>query len=133
MKATISLEYFGKTEDQRLRLLTGVMSGALGRGVGEAVVGKIPSRRPWVAEITGTDPKYGLRRKFLDYNTSHKHTNGSGSRGANLWFILESGRYYEVKEQISWQRSERYFFRVTGSGSIIRASKEEVMEWAKGR
>lgn len=133
MKATIGLEYFGKTEDERLRFLTGVMSGALGRGVGEAVVGKIPSRRPWIAEITGTDPKYGLRRVFLDANTSYKDSNGRGSRGTKLWFVLESGRYYEVREQTSWRNSERYFCRVSAAGDILRATREEVMEWAKSR
>ena len=133
MKATIRLEYFGKTDDERLRFLTGVMSGALGRGVGEAVVGKIHSRRPWVAEIMGTDPRYGLRREFLDANTSYRHANGCGSRGTKLWFVLESGKYYEVKEQTSWRSSERYFCRVSASGDIIRAIKEEVMEWAKSR
>lgn len=50
-----------------------------------------------------------------------------------LWFVLESGHYYEIKEQISWQRSERYFCRVSADGDIIRVTKEEVMEWAKGR
>ena len=133
MKATIGLEYFGKSEDERLRFLTGVMSGALGRGVGESVVGKVPSRRPWVAEITGTDPKWGLRREFLNSNTSYMHANGAGSRGTKLWFVLESGKYYEVKEQTSWRSSERYFCRVSASGDIIRAIKEEVMEWAKSR
>lgn len=133
MKATIGLEYFGKTEDQRLRLFSKIVSDSLGHGLGEAVVGKIPSRRPWVAEIIGTDPKYGFSRNFISSNTSHKNSNGRGTRGVNLWFVLESGCYYEVKEQISWQRSERYFCRVSDDGTVIRASKEEVIEWLKSR
>ena len=133
MKATIGLEYFGKSEDERIRFLTGVMSGALGMGVGEAVVGKVQSRRPWVAEITGTDPKYGLRRAFLHANTSYKHANGAGSRGTKLWFVLESGRYYEIREQTSWRSSERYFCKVSAAGNVVRVIKQEVVEWAKGR
>ena len=131
MKATIGLEYFGKSEDERIRFLTGVMSGALGMGVGEAVVGKIQSRRPWVAEITGTDPKWGLRREFLNANTSYKHANGAGSRGTKLWFVLESGRYYEIREQTSWRSSERYFCNVSAAGNVVRVIKQEVLEWAK--
>ena len=133
MKATIGLEYFGKSEDERIRFLTWVMSGALWMGVGEAVVGKVQSRRPWVAEITGTDPKYGLRRAFLNANTSYKHANGAGSRGTKLWFVLESGRYYEIREQTSWRSSERYFCKVSAAGNVVRVIKQEVVEWAKGR
>lgn len=55
--------------------------------------------KPWVAEITGTDPKYGLARRFLD-----PMTDWSGARCAmsgNIYgrvanFALRDGSLYEV-------------------------------------
>lgn len=49
---------------------------------------------PWVAEITGTDPQYGLARRFL-----------KGERLRTIvTFELEPGRRYEVSEPDLGQR-----------------------------
>ncbi len=133
MKATIGLEWYGEANEARLRLFSGIISEALGKGIGQAIIGNGCSRRPWVAEITGKDTKFGLARTFLDSKLTRKHANGAHSRGVELWFVLESGRIYEVKNSVSWKRSERYFCSVTAEGDIQRISKEEVDQWLNDR
>jgi len=64
---------------------------------------------PWVAEIVGTDPKYGLARKFLRAAVIER-------RDA-LYYVdvkdLRVGGYYEVKNPSSWRHSDmRFYFRV---------------------
>jgi len=64
---------------------------------------------PWVAEIVGTDPKYGLARKFLRAAVIER-------RDA-LYYIdvkdLRVGGYYEVKNPSSWRHSDmRFYFHV---------------------
>lgn len=86
-----------------------------------------------MAEITGTDHKYGFDREFLRGRKDYSKANSIGSRGVYLWYILESGRYYEVKERTSWSGSDRYFVKVTMGGDIERVSKSEVEHWLKGR
>jgi hypothetical protein len=64
---------------------------------------------PWVAEIVGTDPKYGLARKFLRAAVIER-------RDA-LYYVdvkdLRVGGYYEVKNPSSWRHSDmRFYFHV---------------------
>jgi hypothetical protein len=133
VKATIGLEWYGEANEARIRLLGGIIREAFGEGFAKAVIGSGYSRRPWVAEITGKDAKFGMDRKFLDSKLTRKHANGAHSRGVELWFLLESGRIYEVKHSLSWTRSERYFCVVTEAGNIGRISKQEVEQWLNDR
>lgn len=48
-----------------------------------------------------------------------------------MFYILESGHYYEVKRRISWKRSERFFCVVTDQGDIEEVEREEVEAWAR--
>lgn len=129
MKATIGLEWYGESNEARIRLFGGIIREALGEGLEKAVIGSGMSRRPWVAEITEKDAKFGFRRKFVESKLTRKHANGAHSRGVELWFLLESGRIYEVKHSVSWTRSDRYFCTVTEAGDIRRISKEDVEQW----
>lgn len=131
MKATLKLEVIGDNTHQHLKLWTSVINEAL-PGVGSALLGNCPPSC-WVAEITGTDHKYGFDREFLRGRKDYSKANSIGSRGVYLWYILESGRYYEVKERTSWSGSDRYFVKVTMGGDIERVSKSEVEHWLKGR
>lgn len=81
--------------------------------------------RPWVAEITGLDPRYKFSRKFLDRKLDYSKSNSAGSRGIEHWFFLEEGRTYEVYHRSSWKRSERYFCTVS-HGRLITITEEEV-------
>lgn len=40
--------------------------------------------KPWIAEITGTDPKYGFTRDFLTGQKDYSEASGAGNRG--VWF-----------------------------------------------
>lgn len=74
---------------------------------------------PWVAEIIGTDDRFGLQREFLPFNKDFEEANSQGSRGVYAVYILESGRAYEVFERTSWRGSRRYFATVSEAGEII--------------
>lgn len=79
MKTSLMLEYIGEVQDARLALYGGMID-QVSPGLGGRVIGKIRSRQPWVAEITGADPKYGLKRTFLNGNWQRKRSNSTGSR-----------------------------------------------------
>lgn len=55
--------------------------------------------KPWVAEITGTDPKFGLARRFLrpmnDWKGAHKAWSGN-IYGRVSHFPLRESHLYEV-------------------------------------
>lgn len=133
MKATLKLEYIGEAQDARLAVYHGITREALGKDVADALIGRARMRMPWVAEILGKQDKFGLARAFIHANWQRKRANGQHSRGVELWFILESGRLYEVKSPVSWRKSDRYFCAVTDDGDIKRLSKEDVEQWLSAR
>lgn len=49
----------------------------------------------WVAEITGTDPKYKFARRFLD--PIEEDWSSSGKTGWS-YYNLENGKIYQVNE-----------------------------------
>lgn len=134
MKATLGIEYIGERYDADVLLGSRKLDEAFGKGFGAAVIGgPARPRKPWVAEITGRDAKYGLQRRFLPSNWQRKRANGPHSRGVELWFVLESGRVYEVKEPVSWRKWDRWFCAVTEAGEVRRISDEEVEQWLSDR
>lgn len=116
MKASLGLEYFGAGQDSKWR-------------VQSALFGGFPSRRPWVAQVTGRSESGQIDREFLAPNTDYAGANSVASRGVTLQFVLETDRLYEVREQVSWEKSIRYFCAVTESGGIYRLSDQEAQEW----
>lgn len=97
-------------------------------GFGDYFVGRKYSG-PWVAEITGRNPKFKLSRSFVPSKRDYSKANSKGSRGIYLWYILESGKLYEVYKMSSWKGTDRYFCTVTPKGEIKRMNKEEVEQW----
>ena len=130
MKATLCLEYIGESGDAQLALLSLKLDG-IANGLANAAFGCKNPRKPWVAEITGTHEKFGFERVFLESKRNYSRANKSGSRGVELWFILESGKVYEVKSPKSWRSVDRYFCRVNDDGDIIRMSKDEGGAWLR--
>lgn len=128
MKATFGLEYFGKGLDDEIRFHKEKYNFLM-NGIGDKLIGKSHSRRPWVAEIIGIDERYGYARKFLNGKVSYKYANSKATRGVMLWFILESGKLYEVKHYTSWKNSVRYFCEVSRAGDIRTMELNEVNEW----
>lgn len=131
MKATLSLEYIGESEDAR-KVLCSRRLDQMEPGLGRAVIGTTRPRVPWVAKIEGGCPRFGWRRSFLSANWQRKNANSQHSRGVMLWFVLEDGYIYEVKHPISWRRSDRYFCRVTEGGDIEKLSEAEVQKCLSG-
>jgi len=81
--------------------------------------------RPWVAEISGTDPRNGLARKFLKGMRDYRDANGAGSRGVFVTFVLYPEKIYEVNQGLSWTRKRRYFCRVE-QGRILELTPADV-------
>lgn len=132
MKAILNLEYIGEAQDARLAFYARLID-QIDQGLGGAVVGPSRPRKPWVAEILGSDSIYRLKRRFVPANWSRKYANGAHSRGVVLWFVLKPNTYYEVKSPTSWRSHDRYFCRVNDDGEILKISREEVVEWARNR
>lgn len=68
----------------------------------------IGSSRPWVARITGPDPRYGLAREFVRGATDYSRANSVRSRGVRTFYALPDG-LYEINSPETWKRTERYF------------------------
>lgn len=129
MIATLRLEAIGDNHVGRggmsTRPLRHVLKnmGRIPREQREAVL--TPSRRPWVAQITGRDARHGLARTFLEHLKDYRDANGTGSRGVFLTYVLRDGFLYEVRELLSWNRERRYFCRVE-DGKIVEMTVDEV-------
>jgi hypothetical protein len=95
----------------------------------ESIGGTGYGNRAWVAEITGRDPKFGLKREFLSGVRSYSNANSGRSRGVETTYSLESGKIYEISDPQSWKRTARYF--VSGDGAEL--TKEQVLEAVNAR
>ena len=66
----------------------------------------------WVAKITGSDPKWGMKREFVN-----------DKEGA---LIKEDG-FYQIYRNCNWaKRPEEYFIKVSGSDYEI-VTKQDVL------
>jgi hypothetical protein len=81
-------------------------------------------RSPWVAEITGVDPRYGFARRFLPGAKDYSRANRIGSRGVYVCYALEGGRIYEIFELLTRTRTRRYFCRYTKAGRQVLSAEE---------
>ena len=79
----------------------------------------------WVAKIIGFDPNFKYKREFIKGKKDYLKSNSKGSRGIFIYYLLESGFIYEVKNN----SKRRYFCKVNDDGDIIEISKEEVDQW----
>jgi hypothetical protein len=92
---------------------------------------KIGGSKPWVARITGTDPKFGLARTFVNGIADYSRSNRPGTRGIYHAFDLDEG-IYEVKGGSSWgSAGRRSFVRVHGDVSE-EITMAEVLEAVRG-
>lgn len=93
--------------------------------------------KPWVAEITGMDPKFGLARTFLqpmnDWSGAHRAWSGN-LYGRTAQFALRDGNLYEVsrlKGKSSRRHVAREFILVQG-GKRQLVDPEDVLERLDG-
>lgn len=85
-------------------------------------------RSPWVARITGRDPKFELRREFVRGKRDYSEADKKG-RGLRMWFVLEPG-VYEVWEPLKRYGERRFFLRVTPDGAQEEITRGEVDQMA---
>ncbi|MEN6396105.1 MAG: hypothetical protein ABFC78_06440 [Methanoregula sp.] len=124
MKATLKLEAIGHDACVRFGGMK-KMFRAMGA---QALWGddiEAPSH-PWVAKITGLWPSGKFQREFLRGTNDYSEANSKGSRGVFVWYMLESGNYYDVYELISWKNDDRYLCKVDDEGNIIYVDEKEI-------
>lgn len=130
MLAMLEVELFGEDTRQLYGIYSSILDGAV-PGLGKQAIGYMkPSS--WVAEITGPDLKYKYARTFLKCKKEYSRSNSKGSRGVFAEYLLESGKVYEVKSQISWKNSDRYFCTVDNDGNIIHLSEDKIKSMLSG-
>lgn len=129
MKASIKLEAIGYNHNQESKLFEKRLDECCD-GLGKYMTERT-GNYPWIAEITGTHEKFKFERKFIKYRTDYSEANGAFSRGVYQCYIVESGRLYELKNLVSWNSYERYFFIVSENGDIEKKTESEAMEWIK--
>lgn len=128
MKTVLKIELFNDGLYQYMRIFKD-MANKEHPGLGDCLVGNgLP--RPWVARITGLDPKWKYAREFLCPTWDYSEANSIGSRGIHLYYYLDNGQVYEVKEQVTWKRWARYFCEVK-DGRIIEITEMDVISWLK--
>lgn len=131
MKAYLELELFGEDTRAMCKMYTDIFNEVL-PGMGDRAIGKMPASG-WVAEITGIDPKFKYARSFLKRKIDYSRANSKGSRGVFAEYLLDSEKIYEVKSQLTWGRSERYFCMVDDDGTIRKIDESEVIKCLKSR
>ncbi len=95
--------------------------------IGDGHRGRLSPSPCWVAEIVAVSPYSGLDRRFLHRNKDYSEANSVGSRGVYAYYILESGKIYEVSEPLTWKKTDRYLCTVTPDGEIEKLDMETVM------
>lgn len=103
-----------------------------GNNLAEATFG-INNASYFVAEITGFHPKFKYERQFMRCKKDYSKSNSKGSRGVYAFYILESGKIYDVLEPYSWKKSHRYFCTIDDNGNIEILTKEQVNQCLKSR
>lgn len=121
---TLKIEAIGDNHDQAIRSLSATCDSLLGRGAGDAMIGKMPASY-FVAEITGLHPKFKYERKFIRGQKDYSEANSVGSRGVYVYYYLEEGKIYDVKKPVSWKNDRRFFCRIQGY-SLIELDEHEV-------
>lgn len=92
----------------------------------------MPPQLPWVAEITGTDPRYRLARTFLPRKLDCRDANRKGNRGVQCWWTLESGHLYQARYRVTRNKWVTRYLTVTQDGDIADITEQEALAWASG-
>lgn len=125
---TIRLEYIGENSESECAHYYKSVRNLLGREVADSLIGNKRPRMPWVAHITGKDPKFRFKRNFLKSKWQRRDANSKQSRGVILEFKIEENKLYQVNGFTSWRCRDQYFCVLNGK-SIIRLTEEEALEW----
>lgn len=99
-------------------------------GVGEIVFGKYQSSF-FVAEIIGVDYKYTFKRLFINGKKDYSNSNSKGSRGIFMYYFLDSSKIYDIKRQVSWKKTERFYCKFNNNGEVVKITEDEVFKCIK--
>ena len=90
----------------------------------------IGSQKPWIARITGKDPKFGVAREFIQGTRDYSRANKPRTRGVYTVWSLEDG-IYEINAPRAWGKTDRFFVRIAG-GQQALISAAELMDALAG-
>lgn len=116
------MEYIGANSWDRVRAFESMLD-YLSPGIGRMLVGEISAGPCVVAFCAESVP-----RKVIG-NRDYSRSNGKGSRGVYVNYVLAENILYFVRSPVSWKRVDEYFCAVDTQGSIYRLSAEEAKEW----
>lgn len=97
------------------------------------VYGNGAKYRDWVAELTALDAAYGYERNFLRPQIDYSRADVYDLEGVIANYILETGKLYQVHEQVGLHDYIRYFCAVLNNGDIARLEEEAVIECLRNR
>ncbi len=119
----LTLEVIGDDSNDRIRQMGRLFSHD------RVALRRLIYPEPWVARITGTDPRFGFRREFVRGEKDYTQANSVGSRSVMKTFWLTAGNVYEVCHRTSWRNVRRYYCRVDHEGARVVMTEEEVRAW----
>lgn len=106
MRAALKLEYFGW--DQKSPLYS--------------------PPKPWVARLTGySELTNKFKHEFVSGQIDFSESNSKGSRSVFLFFWLESGWVYLVRERVSWRRSVDWYAAISEDGDVVKIKREDAV------
>ena len=126
MRAILKIELIGDDTRWGVHHIYSQVIKQVGRTVANALFGSERPPYPWVAKITGTDKRYGFARVFMQGNRDYSRANSIGSRGVYVYYPLEPG-IYEVNQQLTWHRWQRYFLVVDKDANKQKVTKDVVI------
>ena len=94
---------------------------------------KSKAYKPWVAKISGIDPKFGFKREFL--KTTYGARMYAGQIQMNL-FHLEKGFVYQYKDFLLLfikPEVREGFFAIDAHGQVTELTKDEIRTYLNMR
>jgi hypothetical protein len=82
----------------------------------------------WVKEVIGMG-HCGLDEVEIRGQMDYSEANSVASRGAFRRYFLRPGHLYHVSSPVTWKRTQEYYCIVEETGSIIRFTFDEALQW----
>jgi len=84
----------------------------------------------YVAEIIGTDQRYGLARDFAPRGRDVSTSRGNVYRDLRWRIAVRDGAVYEISSRESSSRTVRYYYRIDG-GSAVQITHDDAVRIAE--
>ena len=92
------------------------------------IVGNVSPKCSLVLGLSGAF----MRTEPIRGNRDYSNANSKGTRGVYDYFALENGKMYEVTTALTWNKQERYYLLISGSGEMTRMDYEEAVVCLSG-